>query len=116
MTNFAKRRLSCCAAGLLAALLVTPGFTAPAWYYGTVKRVFLYSGGFVLTVNSAELDDCQHKYVYLRTSEVGEKQVDRMLSVALAAQASGRTLGVVIDKSINGPGGLCLGTSMDIQD
>lgn len=89
-----------------------------AWYYGTVKRIFVNtSDGFVLMMNSAALDDCQYEYVYYKLSTLGDKKVDRAYSMALAAQASGRTLGVVIDKAINGPGGQCASSgAMDIKD
>lgn len=81
--------------------------SAPAWYYGKVERVFLYSSGFVVTFDTTALDDCLHQYVYFQTPHMTEKGIDRALSVALAAQASGKVAGVVIDKSINGPGGVC---------
>ena len=102
---------------LLASFLVSTLHASPAWYYGKISRIFLFSNGFVLRFDSTALDDCKHKYVYYNDSQLGTKQVDRAYSMALAAQASGRTVGVVIDKSINGPGGVCNSNgSMDTKD
>ncbi len=66
---------------------------------------------------STALDDCQYDYVYFDDNTLGEKKVDRALSMALAAQASERVIGVVIDKAINGPGGRCdANGSIDVKD
>ena len=102
---------------VMSMLLSQAASAQPAWYYGTVNRIYLYSSGFVVTMNSGALDDCKYKYVYFKVSEIGDTQVDRAYAMVLSAQASGRTLGVVIDKSINGAGGDCLSNgSMDIKD
>lgn len=110
--NFAK------IAVLLLAL--TSSLTAEAalnWYYGKISRIYTFNGGFVLTFDTAALDDCLHKYVYFRGTALGEKTVDRSLSFAMSAEAQDRTVGVVIDKAINGAGGLCNANgSMDIKD
>ncbi|MEM7278909.1 MAG: hypothetical protein AAF385_12360 [Pseudomonadota bacterium] len=90
---------------------------APNWYYGKVKRISMYAGGFVMTFESTALDDCLYKYVYFQSNSLGDKTVDRALSLALAAQAGDKTVGVVIDKTIYGTGGQCNCTgSMDIKD
>ncbi len=80
---------------------------SPAWYTGHIERIYLISSGFVVTMSSTALDDCQHAYVYFNDIAIGEKNADRAYSMALSAQASGKRLGVVIDKSINGAGGRC---------
>lgn len=105
----------------VAAVLLLCSTTAEAvgsWYYGKVQRIHLYSdAGFVMKFDSTALDDCQWQYVYIRTPNYSERGVDRALSIALAAQASGRTVGVVIDKTINGPGGQCDSNGqIDIRD
>lgn len=104
--------------GLLVAAVMlcsTVSESAPAWYYGKVDRVFLCSSGFVLTYDTTALDDCMHQYVYFQMPHITEKDIDRALGIALAAQVSGRTAGVVIDTTINGPGGVSSSDgSMDI--
>ena len=90
---------------------------SPAWYSGQIERIYLVSGGFIVTMSNTALDGCQHGYVYFYDSVSGEKKIDRVYSMALAAQASGKTFGVVIDKSINGVGGRCDATGdVDIKD
>lgn len=77
----------------------------------------MFNGGFVLRMNSTALDDCKHQYIYFRDGQLGESTVDRAYSMALTAQASGRLLGVVIDKAINRPDGYCNSNgSVDIKD
>lgn len=100
-----------------STLLPQTASAAYAWYYGKVERLFLNTDGFVLTFDTTSLDDCQYKYVYYKISTLGDGQVNRAYSMALAAQASDRTLGVIVDKAINGVGGLCFSNGgMDIKD
>ncbi len=101
---------------VFAALLIcSPAQAAAAWYQGKVTRIFMHTDGFILTFVTNALDDCIHNYVYYRVSILGDKTVDRALSIALAANAQDKTVGVVIDKSIDGPGGICdANGSMDI--
>ncbi len=83
---------------------------APAFYGGTVEFIQPYVGGVGIKVYGTELDDCQSQRVWLKDSVLGEKTVDRLYSMALSAQASGRRVDFVIDKAINGPGGECVAT------
>jgi len=104
------------------AVLITLGYAIsaaaqPAWYLGKITRIYTFNGGFVLTFDSTALDDCIHKYVYFRDIVLGEKTVNRALSFSMSAEAQDRTVGVVIDKAINGPGGICDSNgSVDIRD
>ena len=105
------------AAVLALLMLSSTAVAVPNWYYGKVERIFVTTTGFILTFDSTSLDDCIHSYVYFLTPNLSDKNVDRALSVVLSAQASGKTVGVVIDKAINGPGGVCNATgSIDIKD
>ena len=95
---------------IVAALLVTYSTLshgAGAWYGGTVEFVQPYNGGVAVKLNGTALDDCQAERVWLKDNVLGEKRVDRLYSMVLAAQASGRRVEFVIDKDINGPGGAC---------
>ncbi len=105
-------------AAVLALLMFSStAMAVPNWYYGKVERVFVYLEGFVMEFDTTALDDCLHTYVYFKAPNLTEENINRALSVALSAQASGKTVGVVIDKAINGPGGHCNGNgSIDIKD
>lgn len=102
----------------LACLLITSVSNAQfAWYYGKISRIFMFNGGFVLTMESAALNDCKHSYVYFKDSQLGEATVNRAYSMALSGQATGKLIGVVIDKAINGVDGYCDSNgSVDIKD
>lgn len=77
----------------------------------------VFIDGFIVTFDGPALDDCQYKYAYYQVGTLGDKKVDRALSVALMPRASGETLGVVVDKAVNGPGGQCSSNgSIDIND
>lgn len=78
-----------------------------AWYAGEVKRIYLVSNGFIITMKSSALDDCLHKYLYFQDGVIGERNVNRAYSMVLSAKARGALIGVVIDKAINGPNGKC---------
>jgi hypothetical protein len=102
---------------VLVSLWASTANAGWAWYRGNITRIYLNTDGFVLTFDSGALDDCMHKYVYFRNSQLGSEQVNRAYSMALAAKAAGRPVGTVIDKAINGPGGVCNSNgSMDIKD
>lgn len=77
------------------------------WYYGIVEKVKLVNGGFFVTYTNTELDDCQHRRVYISTATLEQERVDRAFTLALASKLTGVTFGVVIDKDLNGPGGRC---------
>lgn len=93
---------------VFAALLPCVSNAQPAWYRGVVTRVAILSGNdFIVTFDNEELADCQWRYVYFRGSALGAEKVRNAYALAMMALAGGRTLGVVIDKAINGPGGVC---------
>lgn len=100
--------------GALLFVHTTASYAAAAWYGGTIAIVQPYAGGFAVMVNTAELNDCQDQRVWVKDSALGEKLVDRLYSMALAAQASDRRVEFVIDKATNGAGGECeaLGNSL----
>ena len=106
----AKNRMAPIAwlAGALVLAISNSAAPVPNWYGGTIEWVQPYVGGVGVKVYGTELDDCQNKRVWLKDSVLGEKTVDRLYSMALAAQASGRRVEFVIDKAINGPGGECV--------
>ncbi len=111
-----RMKLVAVALVLVFAVLPTKSPAAIDWYFGDVQRIYMFNGGFVLRMSTTALDDCLHKYVYFREVTLPEKTVDRAYSMALSAQASGKQLGVVIDKAINGPGGMCESTGdVDIR-
>ena len=108
---------------LTAAVVLLVGFSnaaspAAAWYAGKIDFIYLYSGGFIVDYVGTTLDDCLHKRIYFKQATLGQETLDRAYAMALSAQASGRTLSVVVDKAINGPGGECaaLNGSMLIRD
>lgn len=103
-----KNRFVCWIVVIVSVLaLAAQANSAAAWYSGKIQRIYLFNSGFVVTMQSTALDDCIHKYVYFMESAIGQKSVDRAYSMALTAKSSDSTFGVVIDKSINGPGGRC---------
>ena len=81
--------------------------SAPAWYQGKIDFIYLYNGGFLVDYVGTTIDDCLHKRIYFPQSTLGKEVVDRAYAMALTAQASGRTISVVVDKAVNGPGGYC---------
>lgn len=54
---------------------------------------------------SAAIDDRRHSYVYFGTNLLSVTLVERNNTVVLSAKTQGNSIGVVIDKAINGPGG-----------
>lgn len=56
--------------------------------------------------------DCAHRYVYFDLSKLGELRLKHSYTIAMTAFATGKTMGTVIDKSINGSGGKCYATGM----
>ena len=97
---------------IIVALLLTASLYAYAGnvnYYGIVTRVAFIddNGSFVVTVDSNALDDCQYKYAYFKVNKVGQKRVEMAYSMALTSMTSKLTMNFVIDKDINGVGGVC---------
>lgn len=105
------------ALALCLAFYATGAFAAPAWYRGTVSRVWADdpNGGFILTFSEpSSLDDCTYKYAYFRSSDLQPAQLKNALSIALSAIYSGKQVGIVIDKSQNN--GYCYALSIDVRN
>ncbi len=104
-----RRRFSvtACLCALLLSMTTGAGATTPWWAWGEVEFVQQNVGMVVIGLTTTALDGCTADRVYLRDSLLGEKHVDRAFSMALAAQASGRQIGIVIDLDVRNAGGEC---------
>ncbi|MEL6301657.1 MAG: hypothetical protein AAFV47_01475 [Pseudomonadota bacterium] len=91
-----------CALGLMASPNAN---SAAAWYTGKIQRVYLYHDGFIVRFHGTVLSDCIHNYAYFRNNLLGENTVDRAYAMALSAQQSNATFGIVLD--ITTPGQAC---------
>lgn len=82
---------------------------------GSVEFVQLYDQGFTVKFRTSgtenPADDCLNTRVYFLEATHGEKLTDRAYEMALMASANNKRLSIVIDRNINGPGGLCEATS-----
>lgn len=91
-------------------------FATPAWYLGTINRVWPNDpyGGFIITFTApSSLNDCQYTYAYFRPSYIQPDLLKNAFAIAISAFHSGSTVGVVIDK---GPAGeYCNATSIDLR-
>lgn len=117
MSMNCKTKLVTVFLGLSSLLIASNSDAQPAWYYGHIDRIFMYTGGFVVKMDSSALSDCKHNYIYFKDAVLGETIVNRAYSMVLSGQSTGRLIGVVIDKAINGPGGYCDSSgSVDIKD
>lgn len=98
----------------LYAAAPAPAVAASGWYQGVVTRLALTGAdaSFIVTFDSPVLDDCANKYAYFLESRLGTGKVRNAYSIALASLTTGRTMGVVLDKAANGPGGHCYATGM----
>ncbi len=105
---------------LAVSLLLMQGTAAaaPAWYGGKVEFIYLHADGFFVDFVGSSVDDCLYDRIWIKQSTLGKDIVDRAYSMALAAQASDRSFTIVVDKTINGPEGLCeaLNGNMLIRD
>ena len=105
---------------LILLLLILPSlsFAVNQWYRGVAKRVSLQSGdgSFYVEYSNSELDDCAYGRVYFRVSELGMDQVNKAYAIAVMSLTTQRTMGAVIDKDVNGPGGVCNATSGQTAD
>ena len=99
---------------VLAGGLSLQAVAKPTWYSGQVNRVSLTSGdsSFLVTMKNGVLDDCQHEYVYFYADKLGAEKTRSAYTLAVTSVTTGLEMGVVIDKSINGPGGRCEATGM----
>lgn len=105
---------------LIAVFLLTIpslAFSDYAFYYGEINRIWANdnNGGFIVTYTApSSLSDCKHYYAIFNSSEIQPEQLKNSYSLALAALMGGKTVGIVIDKSINGVDGYCYAKSIDI--
>ena len=102
-----RKTLIVLVSALLSVSFSIQSIASPAWARGAVKYVYLTLDGFYVTLDTPWLDDCQYDRIRFKESTLGANTLDRAYSMALAAQASGRSFEVVIDKAINGPEGEC---------
>ncbi len=89
-----------------------------AWYSGTVSRVALINGGsFIVTFDESTLDDCRNRYAYFRPSQLSDETLKHAYTLALTSITTKMQMGVVIDKAVNGVGGLCyaIGMAADLR-
>lgn len=98
----------------LALFLISSSAMAGSqWYRGVVDRVSISGDGeFVVTFESDALSDCMHGYAYFNQGSLGEFKFKTAYTIALTSLTTGRSMGVVINKDINGPGGKCYATGM----
>ncbi len=104
---------------LLICVLTTSVSAAPAWYSGQVARLALVGnpeGSFLVTFKNSALDNCSYGYAYFRTDQLSEVQIKNAYVLALTSLTAGLEMGIVIDKSINGPGGQCEAVGMMAAD
>lgn len=99
---------------ILSGVYSSVTHSAPNWYSGVVNRVALAGsdGSFLVTFNSSALSDCEWGYVYFNVSQLGLERVRNAYAIALISLSAGRSMRVVIDKDINGAGGVCNATGM----
>lgn len=71
------------------------------------RVAFFGPNDFIIMFDNELMADCKWEYVYFRESVLGRDLVRNAYSIAVTALASGRQMGVVVDKAINGPGGEC---------
>ena len=91
-------------------------YSSPAWYQGTINRVWTDdpNGGFVVTYSgNTGLSDCRYGYVYFRPGNIQPDMLKNSLNLALSAFHAGSNVGIVIDKELNGE--YCHAMSIDIR-
>jgi len=118
MSGNAWRELKAVMLAVSLLLIQGTAAAAPAWYGGKIRSIYLHADGFFVSFVGPTVDDCLYDRVFVREATLGKDMVDRAYSMALSAQASGRSFTIVVDKSINGPEGVCdaLNGSMVIKD
>lgn len=97
-----------------AAFISSSVFAEAHWYKGPVERLALYKedGSFVVSFKNSVLNDCKHKFAYFDGSKLGEGQLKAAYTMAITSITDGVQMGVVIDKNVNGPDGLCYAVGM----
>jgi hypothetical protein len=84
------------------------------WYRGVVNRVSLLGadGTFLVTLDNGALSDCSYGYVRFSVGELGQDRVKMAYTLAITSLTTGRPMGVVIDKDLNGVDGDCYASGM----
>ena len=113
-----KSTISCIT--LIIVLFSGAVSASPAWYAGKVSRIALTGGNdgsFIVTFDNSNLDDCMHKYAYFRGSQLGDGRLKHAYTMALTSLTTKVSMGIVIDKSVNGSGGICeaMGMTADLR-
>jgi len=87
------------------------------WYVGPVYRIAFISGdgSFLASFKNGVLDDCKNKNVSFKSNDVGPERLKGVYTMAITSLTTGVNMGVVINKSINGPGGECRATGMTAE-
>lgn len=101
---------------IMLLLSCSSAFGAAAWYQGTINRVWTddQDGGFIVTFDGASsLSDCKHSYAYFRSTSMQPEMLKNSLSLALSAFHVGSTVGIVVDKDLNGE--YCHALSIDLR-
>ena len=99
---------------IVLLLSAATAHAGPAWYAGPVDRVspFGSDGSFLVTLENGVLNDCMHNYAYFYVGQLGLERVKNAYAIALTSITTGKEMGIVIDKTINGSGGNCHATGM----
>jgi hypothetical protein len=90
------------------------------WYTGTITRIWPHeqTGGFILTFKNtasspSSIGDCKHKYAYFSSTKLQPELLKNSLSFALSAIHTGSTVGIVMDKDLDGE--YCYAAGIDIR-
>lgn len=75
-------------------------YAVNAWYEGTVTNLQTLGpdGSFIVRIDNQTIkDDCLHSRISFRVQDMGYERTKIAFSMALAAFASGKTYGVVVN-------------------
>lgn len=111
-----KPRQSTMALFVLGSLLLLfqSSVAANSWYWGKVTQIITYTGdgSFIIYVDNTVLKSvCAYERVIFDEDDMGIGRTTAALSMALAAQASGKDWGVVVNLPAQGSECKASGTS-----
>lgn len=96
-----KRKLKNTLSAAAALLMLTAATSSNAetgwWAWGKIEFVQQTSTSFIIGLTTDAADGCLNNRIYLYEHLIGESAVQRAVAFALAAQASDREMGMVID-------------------
>lgn len=101
---------------MLSLIISLPINADPAWYFGTIDRVWTYSqdGGFIITYKgSSSISDCAYGYAYFSSKTMSKDLIKSSMTMALSAFHSDSSVGLVIDKK--GANEVCHAMSIDLR-